>query len=208
VTAARGADEVGRKQAQEYATRLRTNSKIARQVVLLAALYARTDQETLNKVRKALQPWTWLADVVPNQLSAPSALFVVGGFTCGAVLVAAGIQALTGPIQGHSKGSSFGVSAWKALTEKPVHLGSGAAGVAVVSAGAVMRLRHTKSLARAVRLQANVRVVKRRPVDDVASVLDLFVKGNDDVDTIRYASGTPSALQVVIRCGEVLVLRV
>lgn len=202
MTAARAADEEGRKRAQEYAARLRTNGKIARQVVLLAALYARTDQETLNKVRKALQPWTWLADVVPSQLSAPSALFVVGGFTCGAILVAAGVQALTGPYPAQ-RGSSFGISAWKALTEKPVHMGAGATGAAIVGAGAFMRLRHTKSLARAVKLQANVRVVKRRPVDDVASVLDLFVKGNDDVETIRYVAAAlnrSASGAVVSRC--------
>lgn len=78
--------------------------------------------------------------------------------------------------------------AWGKVKEKPAAFGASAFGAAAIGLGMYFRQRHVRSLARAVRLQANVRVVKRRPVDDVAAVLDLFAKGNDDVETIRCAT--------------------
>ena len=197
------ADEAGKRRANEVAARLRTNGKIARQVVLLAALYARTDQATLRKVRKMLQPWTFLADAVPSQLSAPAALLSVGGLALGAMLGTGLTNALSArgdagdaapPSRGAGVRSRKGVhlqTAYTAVMEKPAAWGAGVAGATLCGLGLYMRARHAKSVSRAVKLQAKVKVVKRRPVDDVASVLDLFVKGNDDVETIRCAAAQP-----------------
>jgi hypothetical protein len=191
------ADEQGKKDAQEMAAKLRTNGKVARQVILLTALYARTDQATLLKVRKLLQPWTWLADAMPSQLSAPSAMLSVGALALTAVAGTAAADAWSQkqdragggrpPARGESQRSSAVTGAVASVTEKPWAWGAGLLGLCAGSCGLYMRARHARSLQRAVKLQANVRVVKRRPVDDVASVLDLTVKGNDDVETIRCA---------------------
>ena len=175
------------------AAKLRANGKISRQLILLAALYARTDQATLLKVRKMLQPWTFLADAVPSQLSAPSALFVVGGIAVGAVLVTGAANASKHASANADARNGGGASsarvqgAWTAVSEKPIAWSSGIAGVCAVGVGLYLRQRHARSLRRAIKLQSNVRVVKKRPVNDVADVLDLFVKGNDDVEMIRCA---------------------
>lgn len=193
------ADEAGKKRAAEAAAKLRTDGKIARQVILLAALYARTDQATLGKVRKMLSPWSWLADAMPGQLSAPTALLAVGGVALSVVTGTAAANALnaeprssTAHVQPSASSSSKPETrlqtAYTTVAEKPVACIAGAFGLSAVSVGVYMRQRHARSLRRAEKLQNNIRVVKRRPVDDVASVLDLFATGRDDVETVRCAT--------------------
>ena len=202
-TGQRHADEEGKKASAEYAARLRTNSRIARQVVLLTALYARTDQETLRKVRKALQPWTWLADVNPVPLKGPQALFLVAGLAGTAVLATAGANLLSSSASssgGRSHGNDESIGHWirGAFSKQSWQLPMVGVGSLAAGGGYAWNRRHSRSLTRAQKLQANVRVVKRRPVDDVAGVLDLFVKGNDHVETIRCASFDTLAASVLV----------
>jgi energy-coupling factor transporter ATP-binding protein EcfA2 len=190
-------DETGKKHAAELAAKLRSNGKVARQVLVLTALYARTDQATLHRVRRLLQPWSLMSGALLSWLSSPAALFACSSLAC-VTLVGSAVYHVYSNEPGASsrhRGSDSsrfnsrlrgpaGIA--EALDERPGLTGGVAvASVACAATGLYARARHVQSKARAIKLQSYVRVVKHRPVDDVATILDCFVPGNDDVETIR-----------------------
>jgi hypothetical protein len=188
------ADGEAKRHAQLLCQRVRTNSRISRRIIILAHLYARCDQATLSRLRTNLFPWTWIPSVLPHQLTAPSALLLTSAVFAAPVA----FTATKGAFAPRSQSSSVRPAASSApslldrasgvlasVTEQPLLVAAGAASALAVGGCGFLRYRHTRSLKRAELLRSAVRVVKRRPVEQLASMLDITVSTRDTVDTIR-----------------------
>jgi energy-coupling factor transporter ATP-binding protein EcfA2 len=207
-------DEAGKKRAAELVARLRSNKNLARQVLVLTALYARTDQNTLRRVCGLLQPWSLFSGALLSWLSSPAALFTCSSLACVTLVgsaayhvyssepAARGAEGHRWSHSGRSRGPS-GVA--ESLADRPALTGGvTAASLACAATGLYARARHVQSKARALKLQSYVRVVKHRPVDDVATILDSCVPGNDDVETIRAMQIGISAHQKLEKLLEIV----
>lgn len=190
----RGADGEARKQALQLCQRVRSSSRMSRRIIILAQLYARCDQAALARLRTNLFPWTWVPSVLPQQLTAPSALLLASAVFAVPVLLGAAEGAAQPRVQSSSIQPAAAASpglrarlhgAVAGLVAQPTTLAAGVASAVAVSGGVYCRYRHSRSQRRAAELRKLVRVVKRRPVEQLAGVLDMFVSTKDSVDTIR-----------------------
>jgi len=159
--------------------RLQSDPRVGKQFLVLAHLYARTDAATLAALRHALSR---------RAFTAPAAAAGVAALGAAA---AAGVAALSNRREFHASTLSMQAAVERAapfVADRPLVCAAAAAaalGAAWWSYGTYVRAR---SLERAAALQSHVRVVKRRPVAEVAALLDGVFTGKDTVDTIRCAA--------------------
>lgn len=162
--------------AGQMMMRLCSDPHIGKQFLVLAHLYARTDAATLATLRSTLQKWSFTA---PQ--AAASVVGLVGGLAAATVAASnrQGLNDVSMTVQSALERSAPFVA------DRPVVCAVVLS--SVVGAGYLAYSKYTRkrSLERAAALQANIRVVKRRPVAEVASLLDNVFSAKDNVDTIR-----------------------
>lgn len=188
--------------AQKMLERLKSDPRAAASFLVLAHLYARTDSSTLSYLRNALLSWSFS----PTNLTAAQALMSLTG-------LAAATTAAFALARNSSSMPSFGDSSAAVAGLLPEialqHPGIAVSAAACVCGSAALmytRASTTLSARRAEQLQTSIRVVKRRPVRELASLLDTLFTNKDTVDTIRQMHIGISAHQKLDRLSEIVQL--
>lgn len=211
------------------------NPRIAKRLLILSSLYARTDATSLMRMRSIVDKMAWASQISP--LSAPTALVSTGGIVLLAAVTfalvegaSAGCKPSTPPPPSSSgsfqKGSGSmarsslstgdGILAKMtatvgdgvaALVERQGMIaGAGAVACGLSMAGALVSAKHKKNRKRASALQEPIRVVKRCSPEELACVLSLCASPNDTVETVRQVHVGVSAHQKLEKLLEVVKL--
>eukprot|EP00892_Ulva_mutabilis_P002607 jgi/Ulvmu1/12347/UM089_0031.1 len=206
--------EAGRERAAKMMRALQSSPRLANRTLILANLYARTDATTLQNLRKSLQRLAWVSALSP--LSAPAACTSAAAMICGV----AGVVVLSDALFGSSRNgaSHSGHSGASTLSDtfarctdavnrhQEVLAGAGATAVTVLGGGMYLQSRHSRHKRVGAALQQNVRVVRPRPTEELARVLDSCISAKDSVDRVRELEIGISAQQKLDKLLEVIKL--
>lgn len=188
----------------DMAARAGGDPRAARQMLLLAHLYADVDAKTLKSLR------AWL---IPPRYRY-SSMALAGGAAVATV-------ALTGTLAvGFPRDSAvsraLGDTGERILDEvdtvapfvtaHPRLTIAALAAVSGASAWALARSRRLRSLERAAVVQSSVRVVKKRPMGEIAALLDATFSPGDSADTVRTLTLGISAFQKLDHISSLLYL--
>lgn len=164
----------------DMVARAASDPRAARQLLLLLHLYADCDASTLKKLRKAL-----LKPRFTNlQLLGGTTAALSLGVTTSAILAQtpAPSAALSAPferVEADIKESVPIIAAHPRLSLAAL------TAVGTATAWFIARSRRLRSLERAAAVQAPIRVVKPRPVGEIAALLDATFSGADGPETVR-----------------------
>ncbi|EFN57351.1 hypothetical protein CHLNCDRAFT_142716 [Chlorella variabilis] len=159
--------------------RIRSDPRAAKQFLLLAHLYAKTDANSLDFLRAKLLPARYSA----LQLTAAAG---VGTVLAGGTAIASHNPELAGLLSGPLEAVRGEVEANAPfLTDHP-RLSLALAGTAALG-GAYLYRRHTRTsgLGRAAALVGQVRVVKQQQLQTIAAMLGALFSSHDSAETIR-----------------------
>lgn len=180
---------------------LQGNPRLANRTLILANLYARTDATTLQKLRQALQRLAWMSALSP--LSAPAACSSAAAM----ILGVAGTVVLSDALFGKGSGGGGGRVAGGALSDtlgrcteafarrREFVVAASATATTVLGGGMYLQARHSRNKRIGAALQQNVRIVRARPTEELARVLDSCISAKDSVDRVRCALFPSSQLK-------------
>ncbi|PRW57534.1 hypothetical protein C2E21_3791 [Chlorella sorokiniana] len=159
--------------------RIRADPRAAKQFLLLAHLYAKTDASSLDFLRYKLLPPRYSA----LQLGAAAA---TGAAVAGGVSLASRNPEVAGVLQAPLDWVHGELEANAPfLVEHPRLSLAGAASLGLAGAYFYRRWRRTQGLERAGALASEIRVVKQQPSEKVASLLSVLFSTHDSAEVIR-----------------------
>jgi hypothetical protein len=188
----------------DMVARAAKDPRVARQLLVLAQLYADCDAGTLTTLRAAL-----LRRGIPR-----STLIAGGGVAAATVAMTGGVVALSGgpgeSALGHALTAS-GDRVWDAVdaavpwvAEHPRLVTTALAVGAGGATWAILRSRRRRSLHRAMQVRAPVRVVAQRSVFELAKLLDATFSSGDSAATVAALSIGVSPQQKLERLTALL----
>lgn len=188
------AGEAGRVRSAKMLRALQSNPRLANRTLIMANLYARIDATTLQNLRKNLQRLAWVSALSP--LSAPAACTSAAAMilgVAGAVVLSDALFGQASSSGGRNRGGGGVLSdtyarCSDAFSRRQESLaGAGAVATTVLGGGLYLQARHTRHKRIGAALQQNVRIVRARPTEELARVLDSCISAKDSVDRVRCA---------------------
>ncbi|GMH35468.1 hypothetical protein BSKO_03336 [Bryopsis sp. KO-2023] len=180
--------------------KLKGDNKRSQQFLILAHLYARTDQSTLSYLRKAL--------ITPKY--SPAEMTKAAGYSVAGVtgsLAVIQLPAIAGPL------SEAGGKVWDViadhvpgLRENPKIYGALTVALACVTTNRYLNYQRRRAISRATLLQSFVRVVQQSPAEIVGKLLNQLFDQDETVDTIRSINIGVSGHQKLDLLAELVVL--
>jgi hypothetical protein len=168
-------------EGQDMLRRAASNPRAARQLLLLLHLYADCDESTLATLRRALLKPKFETKTV-----------VLGGTLATGAIVGTSIAlSKTSPEFKEAVSAPFERildeidDSAPLLTANPKLTLTALAGCCGAAAWAISRSRRLRSLERAAAVQAPIRVVKHRPVGEIAALLNSTFSSGDSAELIR-----------------------